>query len=48
MKQAGNISLNPLPGGSGFAAKIFLHEKVDRRRWITAVSVTAGVALLAA
>jgi drug/metabolite transporter (DMT)-like permease len=34
--------------GNAFAAKIFLHEKVDRRRWITAVLVAAGVALLAA
>jgi uncharacterized membrane protein len=29
------------------AAKIFLHERVDRRRWIAAVMVAAGVALLA-
>ena len=29
-----------------FAAKIFLHEKVDRRRWVAAVLVAAGVALL--
>jgi uncharacterized membrane protein len=34
--------------GNAFAAKIFLHEKVDRRRWIAAVLVAAGVALLAA
>jgi drug/metabolite transporter (DMT)-like permease len=33
--------------GSAFAAKIFLHEKVDRRRWLAAVLVAAGVALLA-
>ena len=33
--------------GTAFAAKIFLHEKVDRRRWIAAVLVAAGVALLA-
>jgi multidrug transporter EmrE-like cation transporter len=33
--------------GNAFAAKIFLHEKVDRRRWIAAVLVAAGVALLA-
>ena len=33
--------------GNAFAAKIFLHEKVDRRRWIAAVRVAAGVALLA-
>jgi drug/metabolite transporter (DMT)-like permease len=33
--------------GTAFAAKIFLHEKVDRRRWISAVLVAAGVALLA-
>jgi drug/metabolite transporter (DMT)-like permease len=29
------------------AARIFLHEDVDRRRWIAAVFVAAGVALLA-
>lgn len=28
-------------------AKIFLHERVDRRRWIAALFVAAGVALLA-
>jgi uncharacterized membrane protein len=33
--------------GNAFAAKIFLHEKVDRRRWIAALLVAAGVALLA-
>jgi drug/metabolite transporter (DMT)-like permease len=33
--------------GTTFAAKMFLHEKVDRRRWIAAVLVAAGVALLA-
>ena len=33
--------------GNAFAAKIFLHEKVDRRRWIAAGLVAAGVALLA-
>jgi drug/metabolite transporter (DMT)-like permease len=33
--------------GNACAAKIFLHEKVDRRRWIAAVLVAAGVALLA-
>ena len=33
--------------GNAFAAKIFLHEKVDRRRWIAASLVAAGVALLA-
>jgi uncharacterized membrane protein len=33
--------------GNGFAARIFLHEKVDRRRWIAAVLVAAGVVLLA-
>ncbi len=33
--------------GHAFAAKIFLHEKVDRRRWIAALLVAAGVALLA-
>ena len=33
--------------GNAFAAKIFLHERVDRRRWIAAVLVAAGVALVA-
>lgn len=33
--------------GNAFAAKLFLHEKVDRRRWIAALLVAAGVALLA-
>jgi drug/metabolite transporter (DMT)-like permease len=33
--------------GNAFAAKIFLHEKVDRRRWIAAILVAGGVALLA-
>jgi drug/metabolite transporter (DMT)-like permease len=33
--------------GNAFAARIFLHERVDRRRWIAAVLVAAGVALLA-
>ena len=30
------------------AAKIFLHERVDHRRWMAAVLVAAGVVLLAA
>lgn len=29
------------------AAKIFLHEQVDRRRWMAALLVAGGVALLA-
>lgn len=33
--------------GTTFAAKIFLHEKVDRRRWVASLLVAAGVALLA-
>lgn len=33
--------------GNAFAAKIFLREKVDRRRWIAALLVAAGVAMLA-
>ena len=33
--------------GNAFAAKNFHHEKVDRRRWIAAVLVAGGVALLA-
>jgi drug/metabolite transporter (DMT)-like permease len=30
------------------AAKIFLHERVDRRRWMAAMLVAGGVVLLAA
>ncbi|MFZ0731948.1 MAG: EamA family transporter [Candidatus Sulfotelmatobacter sp.] len=33
--------------GNALAAKIFLHERVDRRRWIAAALVAAGVALVA-
>ncbi len=33
--------------GNAAAAKIFLHENVDRRRWLAALFVCAGVALLA-
>ncbi|MGA2102590.1 MAG: EamA family transporter [Candidatus Sulfotelmatobacter sp.] len=33
--------------GNAVAAKLFLHEKVDRRRWIAAALVAGGVALLA-
>ena len=33
--------------GNAFAAKFFLHENVDRRRWLAAVFVCVGVALLA-
>jgi drug/metabolite transporter (DMT)-like permease len=33
--------------GNAIAAKSFLHEQVDRRRWMAAVLVAAGVALLA-
>jgi drug/metabolite transporter (DMT)-like permease len=33
---------------NAFAAKFFLHENVDRRRWLAAIFVCAGVALLAA
>jgi drug/metabolite transporter (DMT)-like permease len=33
--------------GNAFGAKIFLHERVDRRRWMAAVLVAGGVALLA-
>ena len=32
--------------GNAFAAKFFLHENVDRRRWLAAVFVCIGVALL--
>jgi drug/metabolite transporter (DMT)-like permease len=33
--------------GNAAAAKLFLHERVDRRRWIAAALVGCGVALLA-
>jgi drug/metabolite transporter (DMT)-like permease len=33
---------------NAIAAKIFLHERVDRRRWMAALCVAAGVLLLAA
>lgn len=32
---------------NAFAAKMFLHERVDRRRWTSAVFVAGGVFLLA-
>ncbi len=33
--------------GNAFAAKFFLHENVDRRRWLAAIFVCVGVFLLA-
>ncbi len=33
--------------GNAIVAKYFLHENVDRRRWLAAVFVCIGVALLA-
>ena len=32
---------------NAFAARIFLHERVDRRRWAAALFVAAGVVLMA-
>ena len=32
--------------GNAVAAKLFLHENVDRRRWLAATFVAVGVALL--
>lgn len=32
---------------TAIAARVFLHEKVDRRRWVAAVLVAAGVFLVA-
>jgi drug/metabolite transporter (DMT)-like permease len=32
--------------GNAFAAKLFLRERVDRRRWLATVFVAAGVFLL--
>ena len=33
--------------GNAFAARIFLHENVDRRRWLAVSFVVVGVILLA-
>ena len=33
---------------SAVAAKLFLHERVDQRRWVAAILVAGGVVLLAA
>ena len=33
--------------GNAAAAKFFLHERVDRRRWVAAALVACGVAFLA-
>jgi drug/metabolite transporter (DMT)-like permease len=33
--------------GNAAAAKVFLHENVDRRRWLAAIFVCIGVVLLA-
>jgi drug/metabolite transporter (DMT)-like permease len=33
--------------GNAVAARIFLHERVDQRRWMAALLVAGGVALLA-
>ena len=33
--------------GNAIAAKLFLHENVDRRRWLAAIFVGIGVVLLA-
>jgi uncharacterized membrane protein len=33
---------------NALAAKIFLHERVDQRRWVAALLVAGGVVLLAA
>jgi drug/metabolite transporter (DMT)-like permease len=32
---------------NAFAASLFLHERVDRRRWMSALLVCGGVAILA-
>jgi drug/metabolite transporter (DMT)-like permease len=32
---------------NAFAAKLFLRERVDHRRWIAAMLVAGGVALMA-
>jgi drug/metabolite transporter (DMT)-like permease len=33
--------------GNAVAAKLFLHENVDRRRWLAVIFVCVGVVLLA-
>jgi multidrug transporter EmrE-like cation transporter len=33
--------------GNAIAAKLFLHEKVDHRRWLATACVAVGVALIA-
>ena len=33
--------------GNAVVAKVFLHERVDRRRWLAALLVAGGVALVA-
>lgn len=33
--------------GNAIAAKLFLHERVDRRRWLATAFVAIGVALIA-
>ncbi len=33
--------------GNAIVAKLFLHERVDSRRWLAAILVAAGVALVA-
>ena len=33
--------------GNAIAAKLFLHEKVDQRRWLATACVAVGVALIA-
>ncbi len=33
--------------GNAFAGRIFLHEAVDKRRWVSALLVAGGVVLLA-
>ena len=32
---------------NAFAAKLFLHERVDRRRWVAALLVASGVSMMA-
>ena len=34
--------------GNALSAKLFLHERVDRRRWLAVLLVAGGVALVAA
>ena len=45
---AGSVRIPACMTATAVAAKIFLHERVDPHRWMAALLVASGVALLAA